>query len=54
MLHELELSFSTRKQRIRTLARRVWSDGQRMGVRFVGLHDVDRLEIAEELDRLAS
>ena len=32
-------------------ARTVWSDGDLHAVRFIGLSDVDRLEIAEHLDR---
>lgn len=35
---------------VSTLARTVWSRGPWQAVRFVGLSDVDRLEIAEHLD----
>jgi hypothetical protein len=35
---------------IPVLARTVWSSGPLSGVRFVGLGDVDRLELAERLD----
>ena len=37
---------------VTTYARTVWSRGGLEAVRFVGLSDVDRLEIAEHLDRL--
>jgi len=50
LLHDLELDLSHREP-LRTLARTVWSKDNLMGVRFVGLSDVDRLDIAEELDR---
>jgi hypothetical protein len=33
-------------------ARTVWSRGELQALRFVGMADVDRLEIAEHLDRL--
>ncbi len=39
------------EHRIRGAARTVWSDGELQAIRFVGLSDVDRLEIAEHLDR---
>jgi hypothetical protein len=31
----------------------VWCFGELQGVRFVGLSDVDKLEIAEHIDRVA-
>jgi hypothetical protein len=34
-------------------ARTVWSQGGLQGLRFVGLSDVDRLDIAEHLDALS-
>src|SRR5262245_48167481 len=36
---------------IRVRARTVWTQGRLCAVRFVRLHDVDRLTIAEQLDR---
>ncbi len=36
---------------IRTLARPVWTEGELQAMRYVGLSDADRLDIAEELDR---
>ena len=44
----LELGGAT----VTTYARTVWSRGGLEAVRFVGLSDVDRLEIAEHLDWL--
>jgi hypothetical protein len=38
---------------IRVRARTVWSDGRFQAVRFVVMNDMDRLSIAEHLDRLA-
>ena len=35
-----------------TLARTVWADDQFQAVRFVGLEDVSRLDIAEHLDAI--
>ena len=37
---------------IRTRARSVWTDDRLQAVRFVAINDVDRLSIAEQLDRL--
>ena len=37
---------------VHTLARTVWADDEFQAVRFVGLDDVDRLDIAEHLDDL--
>lgn len=37
---------------IATRARTVWTRGDLQAVRFIGLGEVDRLEIAEHLDRL--
>ena len=50
LLQDLELDL-THREPLRTLARTVWSEDDLMGVSFVGLSDVDRLDIAEELDR---
>lgn len=36
---------------IRTLARTVWTEGALQAMRYVGLGDADRLDIAEMLDR---
>jgi len=38
---------------VRTRGRIVWSGGRLQGVRFIGMHDVDRLTIAEHLDALS-
>ena len=37
---------------IATHARTIWARGELQAVRFVGLGEIDRLEIAEHLDRL--
>jgi hypothetical protein len=37
--------------RVLTLARLRWIGTEEIGLRFVGLHDVERLAIAEHLDR---
>ena len=41
-------------QRIRTRARCVWGKDRLQAVRFVVMSDVDRLSIAEHLDRLVN
>jgi hypothetical protein len=49
LLYSLELRIGDRS--IRTLARTVWTEGPLQAMRYVGMSDADRLEIAEELDR---
>ncbi len=49
LVQHVELEVGDR--RIRGAARTVWADGELQALRFVGLTDVDRLEIAEHLDR---
>lgn len=49
LVQHVELDIGDRK--IRGAARTVWADGDLQAIRFVGLTDVDRLEIAEHLDR---
>ncbi len=49
LVQHVELGIGAR--RIRGAARTVWADGDLQALRFVGLTDVDRLEIAEHLDR---
>jgi hypothetical protein len=36
---------------VRTRGRIVWTGGRLSGVRFIGMHDVDRLTLAEHIDR---
>lgn len=45
------LTFRLGDSPIPTCARTVWSRGRLQAVRFVVMHDVDRLDIAEHLDR---
>jgi hypothetical protein len=52
MLQRLELQLDGRHT-VRGMARTVWSKRGTCAVRFLGLSDVDRLEIAEHLDRAA-
>ncbi|MBW2453029.1 MAG: PilZ domain-containing protein [Deltaproteobacteria bacterium] len=49
LVQHLELEIGALKP-LKTLARTVWADGKWQGVRFVGLSDVDRLDIAEHID----
>ncbi len=51
LIQRLELELGTPKP-MKTLARTVWSKGRLQAVRFVGLSEVDRLDIAEHLDRM--
>lgn len=51
LVQHVELDIGDRL--IRGAARTVWADGELQALRFVGLTDVDRLEIAEHLDRAA-
>jgi hypothetical protein len=41
-----------RRGRLEALARTVWSREEWQAVRFIGLSEVERLDIAEHLDRL--
>ena len=52
LLNALELQLEGERP-IRMRARTVWSQDRLQAVRFVVMHDVDRLEIAEHLDRMA-
>jgi hypothetical protein len=47
----LELHLRDGRRPIRVRARTVWTKGRFCAVRFVRMHDVDRLTIAEQLDR---
>src|SRR5262245_51197650 len=51
-LNALELRLP-RGRAIPMHARTVWSRGRMQAVRFVVIHDVDRLDIAEHLDEVA-
>ncbi len=50
MVQHMELDIGDRL--IRGAARTVWTEGDLQALRFIGLTDVDRLEIAEHLDRM--
>jgi hypothetical protein len=50
LVQRLELALD-RATTIVTLARTIWQRGRWRAVSFVGLDDVDRLDIAEHLDR---
>ena len=47
----LELDLRDGRRPIRVRARTVWSRGRFCAVRFVRMHDVDRLTLAEQFDR---
>ncbi|HZO14542.1 MAG TPA: PilZ domain-containing protein [Polyangiaceae bacterium] len=49
LLQRIELTLN-RSTTISALARTIWSSGRWIALRFVGLDDVDRLDIAEHLD----
>ncbi|MEQ9321560.1 MAG: PilZ domain-containing protein [Polyangiaceae bacterium] len=51
MVQRLELHLG-RDEPLEVLARTVWSNDDLHAVRFIGLSDVDRLDIAEYLDAL--
>jgi hypothetical protein len=53
-LHAFELVLEGREKPavIRTRGRRVWCRDGLQAVRFLCMHDVDRLTIAEHIDRL--
>jgi hypothetical protein len=48
LVQRLELAIGERE--IRTLARTIWCAGKLRAVRFIGLDEVDRLDIAEHID----
>jgi hypothetical protein len=50
MMQRFEMQLETGR-RIRGLARTIWSRRDCFAVRFVGMSDADRLEIAELVDR---
>lgn len=50
LTYELELRLPERVRPIRALARRVWSRGSLVALKFVRLGDADRLSLAEHLD----
>jgi hypothetical protein len=51
-LNAYELWLSGEAGPIQARARNVWAQGHLLGLRFVVMNDVDRLNIAEHLDRL--
>ncbi len=51
LIQRLELKLGASKS-LKTLARTVWSRGKWQAVRFVGLSEVDRLDIAEHIDAM--
>ena len=51
MVQRIELHLG-RGEPLEVLARTVWSNHELHAVRFIGLNDVDRLDIAEYLDAL--
>ena len=52
LMYRLELPLDGGERAIQALARPVWTQGLMQAMRYVGVGDVDRLEIAELLDRL--
>lgn len=50
MLQRVELRLDARRT-VGGIARTVWAGRGQCAVRFIGFSDVDRLEIAEHLDR---
>jgi hypothetical protein len=52
LMYRLELPVGEGERRIRALARPVWEQGLLQAMRYVAVDEVDRLEIAEMLDRL--
>ena len=50
LVQHVELDIGDRL--IRGAARTVWTEGDLQALRFIGLNDVDRLEIAEHIDRM--
>jgi hypothetical protein len=51
LMYRLDLPLDAERS-IQALARPVWTQGLLQAMRYVGVGDVDRLEIAELLDRL--
>ncbi len=52
MVQKLEIYLGRDVPPMHALARTVWADDKTHAVKFVGLSDVDRLEIAEYIDKL--
>ena len=52
LVYSLELPLDGEGKRIHTLARPVWTDGSLQAMRYVAVNHMDRLEIAELLDRI--
>jgi hypothetical protein len=52
LMYRLELPLDGRGRHIQAVARPVWTEGLLQAMRYVAVDEVDRLEIAELLDRL--
>jgi hypothetical protein len=52
LMYRLELPLDGGEYRIQAVARPVWTQGLLQAMRYVAVDEVDRLEIAEFLDRL--
>jgi hypothetical protein len=52
LMYRLELPLDGGERRIKAVARPVWTEGLLQALRYVAVDEVDRLEIAELLDRL--
>jgi hypothetical protein len=52
IMYRLELPIDGGERTIQALARPVWEQGLLQAMRYVGVGEVDRLEIAELLDRI--
>jgi hypothetical protein len=52
LMYRLELPLDGGERKIQALARPVWTEGLLQAMRYVGVGEVDRLEIAELIDRL--
>jgi hypothetical protein len=52
LMYRLELPIEGGERFIRAVARPVWTQGLLQAMRYVAVDEVDRLEIAEMLDRL--
>ena len=52
LMYRLELPLEGGERSIQALARPVWAEGLLQAMRYVGVGDVDRLEIAELIDKL--
>lgn len=51
-LIELDLHLPERTEPVRVLASFAWTNGERLGLKFVDISDADRLTLAETLDAL--